>query len=197
MKRNHDENGVSGKGWVCVGGIYPSGRTITEWTTEKQNSNGFYSSFGDFLAIHVFSHLNNHTEIWTEAWEPINGPRHYSSLDGLMRQQQQFEQGIVGTDGSLESFNTPEFAVTRGIIGEGQETLEAIESGDLEAAKVEAVDVLIFLCTLFNHLNMTPDEVEQLARIKMDINFKKYAPENFQGRTIQEGIIYSREQHKH
>lgn len=75
MIRNKDCNGVSGTGLVCVGAVMPSGKTVTEWCVEgRPNSNGMYSSFGDFLAIHVFSHLDNNTEIQMGPWDelPLN-----------------------------------------------------------------------------------------------------------------------------
>ena len=117
----------------------------------------------------------------------------YASLHGLMAHQKDFEQSRVGTDGTLEDFNTPEYALIRGVIGEAQEALEALAHGTLDHTKVESVDILIFLCTLFNHLGMTADEVEELAREKMEHNYTKYDASHFENRTIQEGIIYSRE----
>jgi hypothetical protein len=191
MKRNHDCNGVSGEGWVCVGVIFPSGRVSTEWTVEgKPNSNGFYSSFGDFLAIHVFSHPDNQTEIWTDQYSPIEGT---GDLPWLMAKQEQFEDSLVGTDGSLRQHNTAEYALKRGVIGEAEEALESLEEGDIEGAKLEAVDVLIFLSTLFNHLNVTYDEVLELGRKKMATNFSKYRPEYFAGMTVDEGVKKSRD----
>lgn len=195
MKRNHDCKNVSGEGFVCSMAIMPSGKLVSEWTSqENPNSIGIYNSFGDFLALHVFSHPENQTEIWSDQWSPIQGS---GDLPWLMAKQEQFENRLVGTDGKLKDINTPKYALERGVIGEGQECLEALAEGDTEAAKLEAIDVLIFLSTLFNHLNMTPDEVQQLSRQKMTINFEKYRPEHFTGETVVAGLAKSRQLWSH
>ena len=92
----------------------------------------------------------------------------------LMLQQTLFEASIVGTDGDLSKLNTPEYALVRGVIGEAEEALEAIREGDIQAAKWEMADVLVFLCTAFNQLGMTYEEVCELASAKMEVNRIKY-----------------------
>ncbi len=134
-----------------------------------------------------------------------------SFLNWLMTQQLLFELSIVGTDGSLLSHNTLEHGLTRGVIGEAQEALEALTIlketevftpdqtellTELEHhLKVEIIDILIFLGSVFVHAGMSPQEVMELAMEKMDHNGKKYAPSNFSGKTIDEGIKYSRSKH--
>lgn len=92
----------------------------------------------------------------------------------LMIQQKEFEDSIVGNDGTLSDLNTPIYALVRGVIGEAQEALEDLEKGDIEHAKEEAADVLIFLCTFFNHLGMSYEDVCELSSMKMEMNKVKY-----------------------
>ena len=119
--------------------------------------------------------------------------RKYAWLQGIMDAQRDFETERVGTDGSLWDYNTPEHILERGVIGEAQEALEAVTDGVLMEVKVEAVDVLIFLSSLFNHLDMTAEDVERLAHVKMDHNTRKYRTEFFEDRTVQEAMQFSRD----
>jgi hypothetical protein len=121
--------------------------------------------------------------------------KEYAWLKGIMADQADFEASLVGTDGTLADYNSPEFILARGIIGEATEALTDLTHGTLSGAKFEAVDVLIFLASLFNHLGMTAEEVEMIARVKMEHNRHKYAPEYFQGRTVEEGIKLARLNH--
>lgn len=91
-----------------------------------------------------------------------------------MQQQIEFEASILGNDGTLAELNSPTHAIERGIIGEAQEALEAVRDGMMEHAKEEAADVLIFLCTFFNHLGMSYEEVCELSQKKMEKNRIKY-----------------------
>lgn len=116
----------------------------------------------------------------------------FVDLTGLMAAQKLFETQIEGTDGTLWDHNTPEYALTRGIIGEAQECLEEIRLGNHQYAREEAIDILIFLGSLFNHLGLDSDTVSQMAQEKMERNFQKYHVDNFRGRTIDEGIRFSR-----
>lgn len=134
-----------------------------------------------------------------------------SFLNWLMTQQLLFELSIVGTDGSLLSHNTLEHGLTRGVIGEAQEALEALTLmketevftpdqtellTELEHhLKVELCDILVFLGSVFVHAGMSPTEVMELTMEKMEQNGKKYASSNFAGRTIDQGIKYSRDRH--
>lgn len=119
--------------------------------------------------------------------------REYAWLAGIMKEQEVFEQGLQGTDGTLEDYNSPEHILERGIVGEAQECLEALQSGQFFEAKIEAVDVLIFLASLFNHLELSAEDVERLAHVKMSHNYKKYKPEYFEGVTVKEGMQLSRD----
>ncbi len=134
-----------------------------------------------------------------------------SFLNWLMTQQLLFELSIVGTDGSLLSHNTLEHGLTRGVIGEAQEALEALKLlketevftpdqtellTELEHhLKVELCDILVFLGSVFVHAGMSPQEVMELTMEKMQSNERKYDPSNFTGKTISEGIKYSRSKH--
>ena len=131
------------------------------------------------------------------------------SLADLQQDGIIFEHTIKGTDGSLWDKNTIEYGLKRGVIGEAQEALEELEEliklqvltpdkEDLirqtyEKLAFELVDVLIFLISVFSHVGLSADEVMELARIKMEVNRKKYDPRNFESKTIAEGLQYSRD----
>jgi len=121
--------------------------------------------------------------------------KEFVDISGLMGAQRLFENEIKGTDGTLWDKNTPEHIVERGLIGEAQEFLDDIRAGNMEHAKIEAVDILIFLSSLFNHLEMTPEEVSTLAELKMTMNWYKYSPDKFRGVELDEGIRRARENH--
>lgn len=106
----------------------------------------------------------------------------------LMIQQKHFESTIYGTDGDLSTLNTFIYALTRGVIGEAEEAKEAFYEGDIEGAKEEMADVLIFICTAFNHLGMTYEEVCELSAMKMNKNYTKYYsdPDRDVGLTIEQ-----------
>lgn len=109
--------------------------------------------------------------------------------------QKIFESNLVGTDGTLEDLNSAEYALSRGIMGEAQEALDAIKDHGLQSQQVkkEIADIFIFLGTLINKVGMTQAEVEYLIARKMMINFIKYKPENIDGRTVAEGMAHSRD----
>lgn len=113
----------------------------------------------------------------------------------IRERQRQFEDNLVGTDGSLKDHNTPEHALKRGIIGEAQEALEALhEHGeDSEEFRQEIVDILVFFATLLNHLNMDEEEIHERSGRIIRKNFLKYHPRNFEGRTVAEGMQYSKD----
>jgi len=114
-------------------------------------------------------------------------------MQSLMDFQNAFEISIVATDGTLRERNTPVYITDRGIVGEMRELREALQEGDLDAAKMEAIDVLIFTASLFNHLGMTGTEVERLALQKMSTNFLKYPGHLFTDKTVDEGMAYCKE----
>lgn len=118
--------------------------------------------------------------------------RELIDIGGLMAAQRVFEEYVKGTDGTLRQHNTPEIILRRGVIGEAEEALEALRSGNHRELLIECVDVLIFISSIFNHLDCTPDQINQIATQKMMSNFIKYNHENFEGRTIAEGLAHSR-----
>lgn len=121
--------------------------------------------------------------------------KEFVDVSGIMAAQKVFERETAGLDKSMADHNTPEFILTRGIIGEAEECLEALGRGALAEAKIEAVDLLIFTAALFNHLNMDAEEVAVLAEMKMMMNFYKYNGNRFEGVTLDEGIRRAREHH--
>lgn len=123
--------------------------------------------------------------------------KEFADLSGIMAAQVVFERETRGTDIAMSDHNTPEYILTRGIKGEADECLEALEDGSLAEAKIEAVDILIFLSSLFNHLNMDSEEVAVLAEMKMMMNFYKYNANRFDGVTLDEGIRSARATHAH
>lgn len=116
----------------------------------------------------------------------------YVWLEGIMADQKAFESSRVGTDGTLYDFNSPEYILSRGIIGEASECLSDLVHGSLAGAKFEAVDILIFLASLFNHLGMTAEDVEMMAKVKMKHNYTKYDQALIEGKTIEEGMKSAR-----
>lgn len=127
-------------------------------------------------------------------WVKTKLVKEFAWLAGIMDEQKRFEASLVGTDGTLADHNSPEYILTRGIKGEADECLEALQSGQFADAKFEAVDVLIFLASLFNHMDLSAEDVERMAQVKMMHNYKKYRQEHMEGRTVAEGMQYAREQ---
>lgn len=117
----------------------------------------------------------------------------YVAIGELMMDQIKFEISRIGDDGTLFDHNSVEFILTRGVQGEAQ---EALEETDIEKRKEEFIDILIFWASGAVHMGMSPEEVSRIAEKKMGINFLKYAVENFQGRTVKEGIQHSRDNWK-
>lgn len=119
-------------------------------------------------------------------------------ISWLIFQQLVFEIERVGTDGSLYQSNTLEHGLVRGVIGEAQEALEELQkTGEYEISehlKLELIDVLIFLGSVFLHAGMNGAEVIELAVAKLQKNRTKYATRNFEGRSIADAIKYSRDQ---
>lgn len=114
------------------------------------------------------------------------------TLTYFMDAQMEFETSRVGTDGSLYDANTVEYGLTRGIIGEAEEALEALRRGNLTEAQVEICDVFLFLCTVLNHLHLTPEQVFEVARLKLAINQEKYHVSHFEGRTALEAMAIAK-----
>jgi hypothetical protein len=131
------------------------------------------------------------------------------SLADLMSEQLIFEHTRKGTDGSLWQKNTVEYGLRRGVIGEAEEALEELQNlhelhiltpdaeelikATHDKLVLELVDVFIFLSSIFNHAGLTADQVMELTRGKVAKNFSKYEQSNFEGKTIAEGLQYSRD----
>ena len=111
------------------------------------------------------------------------------------RRQLQFEDNLIGTDMSLAEYNNLGTILRRGIIGEAFEAIQALEEhGELsEEFRNECVDIFVFFASLLNHAGMSMEEVAERANRIVVKNFIKYRPENFEGRTVDEGISVSRE----
>ena len=131
------------------------------------------------------------------------------SLAWLMLSQEFFESQRIGTDGTLYDHNTLEHGITRGIIGEAQEALEELRELKIaevltpddeelltqirERLQMEIIDVQIFIASVMIHAGLTAPEVVEKVVIKMRRNNEKYRTENFEGRTVADGLEYSRE----
>lgn len=74
VERQADESGVSGTGIVLEGCVFSTGVTIVHWLTPPPfGSINIFSSFDQFMSIHVGPHPTNRTRIhWSdgETWEP-------------------------------------------------------------------------------------------------------------------------------
>ena len=114
-------------------------------------------------------------------------PQQDSFLSWLMFQQWIFEGERQGVDGSLLERNGPERCI-KGVIGEAEECLTEVENSNIDEAREEAVDMLIFISTLFNHLGMSPEEVMTIAYKKVMQTKKKYDVTVFEGRTVEEAM---------
>jgi len=51
LNRLEDESGVSGKGHVAIGVIFPSGRCVMEWLVHPYTM-GWYTKIEDVIAVH-------------------------------------------------------------------------------------------------------------------------------------------------
>lgn len=116
------------------------------------------------------------------------------NLSELRKHQTIFESNLVGTDGSLADKNSVKYSLERGVIGEGQEAIEALALHGVmsEEFRNEIVDMFVFFATILNHIGMTEAELEERTRRIVVKNFIKYHPRNFEGRTLNEGLSHSR-----
>jgi hypothetical protein len=57
----------------------------------------------------------------------------------------------------------------------------------------EVADIFIFFASVLLHMNIHPAEFMRIVIAKMEKNHEKYRKENFQGKTIAEGLQYSRD----
>lgn len=84
------------------------------------------------------------------------------SMGDLIRFQEDFEAQRKGTDGSLHDANTVGVLLMRGIEEETSELRQALDAGDLRAAQMEAVDVLIFWAGLAGKIGLGDEDLEAL-----------------------------------
>lgn len=112
----------------------------------------------------------------------------------VREKQRLFESNLVGTDMSLAELNTAAYILERGMLGEAAEALEELveEGAESDKFRDEIADLFIFFGSLLNHIGMTDDELERRVVRKVMVNFLKYHPRNMEGKTIEEGMLYSR-----
>jgi hypothetical protein len=185
MIRHNDENGVSGTGLVCVGAVMPSGRVAVEWTVEgKPNSNGLYQSFGDFMAVHIFSHLANNTEIRMGEWEPIPRQEQEFNLEPLIQHQFDWE-----TDRGIDN---PQYNIPR-IRIELEEA--AVETEPLKVLE-ELIDVQIILAggmaKAVKDAGYHIGDINEMILAKLAINSIKYDVEVFQSNPTEIAVTFAR-----
>lgn len=81
-------------------------------------------------------------------------------LAHLIDAQKAFEAERVGVDGSLYSFNQHHSKMLlRGVNEEASEFLQELAKGDVAAAKLEAVDMLIFTVSALGRYNVEQEEI--------------------------------------
>lgn len=124
-------------------------------------------------------------------------------ISELIGHQIEFETTRVGngpvvTQTLWEYNKTPGFRINR-LQQEVDELKMAEDLGEGDFKRlVEATDIVIFTAGIMGEIcvrNGWPLKyVDILLRDKMAQNMKKYTEENFAGRTVEEGLIYSREQ---
>lgn len=112
---------------------------------------------------------NGHGEAWAY--------QSHAKMDFEQLQQSQntFEEGLVGTDGTLADFDTPGYLLQRGIINESEEAIKALETVGLhsDSFKDELVDIIVFISALFNHVGMSSAHLEALP---VQAIFVEYEP---------------------
>ena len=65
LKRNVDDSGVSGTGYVAFGIVLPSGKVVIEWTVGTHRSIEIHNSIADCMAIH--GHGDHTITEWVDA----------------------------------------------------------------------------------------------------------------------------------
>lgn len=118
----------------------------------------------------------------------------FVELTNLINAQRVFERDRIGTDGTLEEYNTAEFMIVRGLIGESVELYDAMRAGTRLEQLGELADILIFTTGIMGLVGITSEELNEAVVAKMERNEVKYKPEYFEGRTVREGLAYSRQQ---
>lgn len=131
------------------------------------------------------------------------------SLQALIDDQKIFEKVREGTDGTLWDKNTIEYGLTRGVIGEAEEALEEMRKlrelqiltpdqeelikQTYDRLVLELVDIQIFLASIYAHAGLDENTIFNLIRAKIIKNREKYHESHFEGKTISEGLQYSRD----
>lgn len=113
--------------------------------------------------------------------------------------QRGFENELQGTDGTLFDFNTVDFCLVRGVMGEALEAYTAWKMENQESLEEELCDIYIFFASTLMHAGIDAARLSELVDAKLERNADKYDPKNFEGVTVAEGIANSRNnyQHKH
>jgi len=65
LVRNEDVSGVSGKGVVAVGAVFPTGRVITEWLPGRID----VRSFNIYQSIEELELVNGHNGATVVVWD--------------------------------------------------------------------------------------------------------------------------------
>lgn len=118
-----------------------------------------------------------------------------SSMDfrQLRESQVLYESNLVAKDTDLKTLNTPEYLLKRGIHDEATEALEAITvlglGVDSDEFRNELIDIVVFLSSLFNHIEMDEAEIHQRAQ-QVQQPVATETPEE----TLSEHIIVQAEQ---
>lgn len=138
-------------------------------------------------------------------WEAAVGKENLTQV--LIDMQMLFEKSRKGIDGDLYAHNTLAHSVNRGLIGEAREALEVLKKPDsvneyfdieelteeqLTEFISEIIDVYIFLHSIFGKLGMSAEDVMDASISKLARNFQKYQRSFLEGRTVNDGMMWSR-----
>ena len=128
-----------------------------------------------------------------------------------MYRQRVFERTREGTDGKLYDHNTLKRCLEVLLSGEVAEAIRELEL--LQQAEIlepdnkkklnevklklksELIDIQCILASVFVHAGLTALDVERMVEETVANMENKYAEENFRGRTVAEGVEYSRDKH--
>jgi NTP pyrophosphatase (non-canonical NTP hydrolase) len=114
-----------------------------------------------------------------------------------IEQQRAFETERQGTDGTLFDFNTVDFCLVRGVMGEAMEAYSAYKDGNQESLEEELADVYIFFASTLMHVGLSAERLAEIVEYKLGRNEEKYKREMFDGVTVAQGIANARNAHKH
>jgi NTP pyrophosphatase (non-canonical NTP hydrolase) len=111
--------------------------------------------------------------------------------------QRAFEADRQGIDGTLFDFNTVDFCLVRGVVGEALEAYTAWRMENQESLEEELADVYIFFASTLMHAGIDAERLSELVDAKLQRNVDKYDPSLFEGVTVAQGIANVRENYKH